>query len=234
MTCKRKPLIASFQVREGSSDEKALQEVWERNTYQKKGVVVEPGDRWLDAGANIGGFSVLAALKGAHVIALEPEPENAKLCRANAILNSVQVDLREAALGVEEGVATLNVCEHPLGLRRHSFFKKKKHSKAISVKTYSLNGLNVDCVKLNIEGAEHEILEKASFESVRKLVAEWSFDIDPSIPRLRKVVARLEGLGFSVALRNRLPEEAVWAFWPPSNFLYAVRDPLRQPSLPTF
>jgi hypothetical protein len=46
-------------------------------------------------------------------------------------------------------------------------------------------------VKLDAEGAEMPILERYAEARVKRLVFEWSFDIDPSIDRFDAVVARL-------------------------------------------
>ena len=48
--------------------------------------LLQPGDTFLDVGANIGYFSILAAAAvgdAGHVIAYEPDPENYRLLQTN-------------------------------------------------------------------------------------------------------------------------------------------------------
>ena len=46
-----------------------------------------------------------------------------------------------------------------------------------------------DYCKMDIEGAEMPILETTN-KVFKKLVYEWSFDIDPSLPRFWKVIEK--------------------------------------------
>jgi len=80
---------AEFELVDGIGDLAAVGEVWRRD-YPITPELVH-GKIVVDIGANIGAFSVLAALLGAHkVLAFEPDPENyAVLCR-NIKLNGVE------------------------------------------------------------------------------------------------------------------------------------------------
>ncbi len=75
-------LHISRQIRE--------QGIWEPYESSLVQQYLQPGDVFLDAGANIGYFTVLAAASvGAHghVYAFEPEPRNFQLLRYNVELN---------------------------------------------------------------------------------------------------------------------------------------------------
>jgi FkbM family methyltransferase len=69
--------------------------------------VLRPGDGFIDGGANIGVYAMLAASlvgPGGRVIAFEPFPTHAERLRANATLNGfAQVELRAAALTDHSG-----------------------------------------------------------------------------------------------------------------------------------
>jgi hypothetical protein len=58
---------------------------------------IQPGDRVLDIGANVGGFCIRAARLGGHVTAVEPV--SSSLLRENIRINSVSVQVIEGALG---------------------------------------------------------------------------------------------------------------------------------------
>ena len=61
------------------------------------------GTIFIDVGANIGTYSIMAASLGAEVIALEPAKDTAELLRENVALNGFSVDVIEAAAGREAG-----------------------------------------------------------------------------------------------------------------------------------
>ena len=81
--------------------------------------LIEPGDTVIDAGANIGYMTLLAAVlagPGGRVIAFEPHPALFERLRSNIqaageTLRIAPVDLRNAALGEQPGTADLIVPE---------------------------------------------------------------------------------------------------------------------------
>ncbi|MDQ2803103.1 MAG: FkbM family methyltransferase, partial [Pseudomonadota bacterium] len=74
--------------------------------------LLRPGMAVLDIGANIGYFSMLAAaLVGphGHVLAIEPNPLNARLLEASRRINGfAQVTLMQVAAGAEPGLLVLH------------------------------------------------------------------------------------------------------------------------------
>jgi len=86
--------------------------MWEWNVGALIRETLEPGDVFVDVGANTGFYTVLAAKtvgSEGHVYAIEPAPPTADLLRRNVALNDVadRVTVVEAAAGSESGVATL-------------------------------------------------------------------------------------------------------------------------------
>lgn len=82
------------------------------------------GDLLLDVGANIGVYTVYAALRHSalRVIAFEPEVANAHLLRDNIVANRVadRVDAYAVALGEREGLGTLLVQDLTPGSALHA------------------------------------------------------------------------------------------------------------------
>jgi FkbM family methyltransferase len=70
-----------------------------------------PGAVFLDAGANVGSYTVLALARGSRVIACEPDPEAMTALRRNVELNSAvdRVKTWEVALGASAGTARLTI-----------------------------------------------------------------------------------------------------------------------------
>lgn len=68
------------------------------------------GDLFLDAGANVGLYSVLMAERGAEVVAVEPDSTSLRRLRANLDLNGYHaVEVVPSALGSSEGTVRFSV-----------------------------------------------------------------------------------------------------------------------------
>lgn len=224
---KREGVSATFLVRQNTADEKAILEVWKKNSYQRKSFRVCAGDRWIDLGANIGAFSVYAARRGCQVRSYEAEPENARRCALNMTENAASPEVYNAAIvpnSFPNANITLYVRTEPMSLRRHSIYDPLRPAGTISVPAIRFNDLPLtenDAVKMNIEGAEIELLEgDLAWGSVRKFVFEYSFDKDPSIERFKNILARLRKTFSLVDCNKRLPAVANWPFYPPNIFVY--------------
>ena len=109
------PCWTDMWVREGTSDEDVLREVWIEDTYRVRGIDLRPitrdsvadayeraeplGRTVIDVGACTGIFTVMCLAYGAsHVIAVEPEPENVRLLRKNLSAYNGRVTIIDAAI----------------------------------------------------------------------------------------------------------------------------------------
>jgi FkbM family methyltransferase len=191
-----------FHMRPSTTDVQVIKEVIIRNQYSKKikngaeiiDFCVEPGDKWLDCGANIGTFSILASLRGAKVIAFEPEPTNYDLLVKNININKCKgVKTYQSALSVKNAIANLYLGSTDYQKYRHSL-RPIRGRKAIEVKVKDIRPYltKVNAVKMDIEGSEIEILETIdNWHNIRKLVFEYDFNQDPSVDRFKKVIRKL-------------------------------------------
>src|SRR5271166_6051879 len=89
ITRKKDKITGKFNIRPNTSDEKAILEVWKKNSYQRKEFQIEKGEKWIDLGSNIGAFSVYAGLRGCSVAAYEADEYNRNATANNLILNGV-------------------------------------------------------------------------------------------------------------------------------------------------
>lgn len=173
---------ATFTVRLGLEDPQArmqgvdtvtLHETWKANDYrltrdQVRGRVV------VDVGANIGGFSVLAAVYGAgRVVAVEAEPRNrAVLCEnihANRLEGRVTVEPRPVGVGTLEMVTTGGGA-----WARPSDDGVPAVSLAQLVAEHDVP--HGSMLKIDIEGSELDLLMGADPETLRRfdqIVFEW-------------------------------------------------------------
>jgi len=181
-----------YYYREGFSDKKTFEEVIGNDTYQKKGFKILPDENWMDCGGNVGAFTLLACSKGANVTVYEPDPFNCEMLEKNLKLNGFKATIKQAALVHNDTKEIILFIGNNNNVWRNSIIKKW-NNKGIKVPCLNFNeeAKNFDSCKMDIEGAEMPILENYS-HIFNKLVFEWSFDIDPSLPRFWAIIEKLQ------------------------------------------
>jgi len=181
-----------FYYRPNTSDIKTIMEVVENGCYEKRYFKIESGEHWVDLGGNIGAFTCLAISKGATVDVYEPDETHCDLIRKNLKLNGFKANIINRAVVVDE-VETISLFIGRNGNTwRNSLLKDwgfgKKEVKTIKIS----NILNKNhCCKMDIEGFEMPIIESLN-DRFKKLVFEWSFDIDNNIDRYRAASIKME------------------------------------------
>ncbi|HEV2034870.1 MAG TPA: FkbM family methyltransferase [Candidatus Dormibacteraeota bacterium] len=121
-----------------------------------------PGRGWtvVDAGANVGTYSLQQAVRGAAVHAFEPNPVCCERLRRAANANGVKVAITRAALGAREGTAVLQ-----FGTARSTEAKVAESGQGVEVRLIPLDGVvigHVDLMKIDVEFAEVEVLKGAT------------------------------------------------------------------------
>lgn len=117
---------------------------------------LKPGELFVDVGANVGYFSLLAAKLGGRVIAFEPNPECRAVFAHNIALNGFRnIDVRATGIADRRGQDVLHV-ESEENLGAGSLKSVGGNSFAVEVDTLDgqLAGESPAIVKLDIEGAE--------------------------------------------------------------------------------
>lgn len=124
--------------------------------------MLKKGDTVLDAGANIGYYTLIFAdLVGpkGRVYAFEPDPENFAILKKNIAINNYKnVELINAAVADKTGA--INFFHDSRSTAAHRVFKEDKNEKAIRVKVVTLDNyfsrksLKIDLIKFDIQGAE--------------------------------------------------------------------------------
>jgi FkbM family methyltransferase len=180
----------NFYHREGFSDLKTFNEVIGNKTYLKKGMTINKGEKWMDCGGNVGAFALLACSKGAKVTIYEPDPFNCKMIERNLKLNNFDAEIKQAALVHNDTKEIILFIGNNGNVWRNSIVKKW-NNKGIKVPclNFDLEAENFNCCKMDIEGAEMPILENTN-KVFKKLVYEWSFDIDGSLPRFWNIIEK--------------------------------------------
>lgn len=156
----------------------------------------------VDAGAHVGLFALMAGAYASRVVALEPNPFNFALLNLN-ILKNTPSPIKGLQLGLWTHVGELELAQSG-DSGSGSFVREGGIHYCVSTTTLDdlLADLDtVDLLKLDIEGAEFEVLNQASEGALRKvrcIVAELhqigAVDKRPGLSK------RLQSLGFDVQL----------------------------------
>ena len=190
-----------FTTRVNSFDAVVLYEIWKNRCYQA--AQIKKNDIVVDIGAHIGGYAVWADKLGAKVIAYEPLPSNYQLLLKNIKLNkSENIKSHNVAVSSKTGEITLHV-EKRIGLS--SIYPSA--TETITVPSIGLHEIftsnkfrKISLLKMDVEGAEYDILLHARTEDLQKietLIIEYHdfFDHGHSKAELK---ALLQNNGFSV------------------------------------
>lgn len=169
-----------------------LRKAWAEGYLTAITAMLKPGDLAVDCGANMGVVSERLAATGADVVAFEPDPFAFKTLEQK-FANLPNVTLINAAVGVGSGTVRLmradNFGDNPEGASVKSTIldggRRIDAENAVEVPLIDFPGWVADQVKargevafikMDIEGAELDILEKMDaerlFQNVRCLVAE--------------------------------------------------------------
>jgi FkbM family methyltransferase len=215
-----------FYVRPNTSDEKTIDEVVNNNTYEKKGIKIQPKEHWIDLGGNIGAFSVIAYSKGATVQTYEPDPISYQLLIENLKLNGFPTNnvYNKAVVCDDRKTAFLN-------LSKTNQFWRNSIERSLGggfVEVECINFKNAirsgNCVKMDIEGSEMPIIEAYDIPDIRKMIFEWSFDIDGSLTRYRNAITSIKKYFKQV---NHTEYNAKYDYWqkswfPPCTNVYCI------------
>ncbi len=174
--------------------------------------LISSGDTIIDVGAHIGWYSLNAAQKVKNkglVVAFEPNPHCVQELKKNLRLNQFQnVRIEQTALANKNGKLNFWLGDDMVGsLIRHNtqnltrFPVKKIVVKAQKLDSYCLTHKiqNVKLIKVDVEGAEAEVLFGAR-QTLKRFSPHLIVEVYSSDPRgkkqRRKLIKYLAGLGY--------------------------------------
>ena len=126
---------------------------------------LRPDDLFIDIGANIGSYTVLAAgVAGAKCISIEPVPQTFELLKKNIAINNLFDKVTPLNIGIGSQKTTLSFTKN-LDVVNHVILHKpgEQVEESISVSCKSLDLLLADqqspsLLKIDVEGFEQEVI----------------------------------------------------------------------------
>lgn len=114
---------------------------------------------YVDVGANIGAYALLAAQMGCNVIAFEPDPRNREALERNIATNAFSnVDVRSAAVGAAPAELVLHLRDDDPTQTSAATDCASTQSLTVPVERLDDLTLRVDVVKVDVEGWEGQVL----------------------------------------------------------------------------
>jgi FkbM family methyltransferase len=182
----------------------AWDDIFVNRSYETR--VAAGAEPWLvDAGANIGLAALFWKWRYGHFryLGFEPDPRVAECCRENLRAWEIDGELIEAAVAGTLGWRTFQSEGADAGRLLPAGAEGPHASAKVAVKRLS-NCLPavVDLLKIDIEGAEGEVLQDIApcLERIRALFVEWHSQVGR--PGLGVALARLEAAGFDCYLHT--------------------------------
>lgn len=176
---------------------------------------------FFDVGANIGLYSVYAAMKGAKVVAFEPEAQNYAELNKNILLNNVSDRVRALCLALSEKqkIDSLHVANLLAGAALSSFeeavdWRGRKFSAVFKqgAISYSLDEFIRTFpeffprhLKIDVDGAEARIVAGAEGTLRDKRLRSVLIELCDSLDADAEIGKELQTYGFRLVSKNKSP-----------------------------
>jgi len=215
-----------FRYRDNKFDSAASMyyEIFKDLTYNFKECKINKDDVVLDIGANIGVFSRYAIANGAKdVYSFEPIKENYDLLEKNS--DGFPVVSFNYAISNKNGTENFHIDSTEGG---HTILDKDPNNSRTKeireIGCYTIDYLfeeswiphKIDFMKIDVEGAEIQVLEGISDENLKKIdkiVMEWHRFLFDDKNLLDKIINRLYSIGFQFYIDYNSSDLDIIYFW---------------------
>lgn len=192
----------------------------------------------FDCGANIGMATLFFKwlFPRSRVTAFEPDPATFQVLQQNISGNHLaEVSAHNVALWSEDGAVPFYVPDDQAGSLLMSTVRARNQGKQIMVPSEKLSDYidePVDFLKLDVEGAEYQVIsdlvQSGKIKKVQQMVVEYHHNISTETSRLGVFLSMLENSGFSyqidsrispIAQHNRFQDVLLYAYRQDSAFV---------------
>ena len=196
-----------LSLRVKGDDDGVAREIFEKHIYEKT-FAPQPGDIVVDAGANIGCFSLQAARRvgaAGRVFSFEPTRENFEMLRRNISLNNTKnIVPKRLALGDAENETEIGIYERS-GDSSIFYSKRSPPKRTESVTVTTIDACKFDrlnFLKLDTEGYEMRILRGARI-TLDKFHPVIAGEAHPGFSESGEAILEyLEELGYTGTVEN--------------------------------
>lgn len=183
---------------------------WEEHVGQAIDEHLRPGWTFLDIGAHVGYFSLIAARKGNPVIAVEPNPDYVEIAWRNAAINGVSnLALHQIAVGDYTGHGYLKRDERFDNNPAASYLAESGEEEVwVRRLTDILGDQRPEFIKLDIEGLEYRVLKDSPeiLDAAKAVIVEVGTEMcDRYQNTIADVIELLRAHGFGVTFVNGEP-----------------------------
>lgn len=190
-----------IKLRPDTDDLRIVKSNFVKKNYTRDFVPITKDSIVVDVGAHIGSFSIMAAKSAYKVLAFEPEPNNYRMLKKNMERNHLKnMSIFEMAVSGISGYHDIYTYQGGSSADYSLYKRGITNIKTGRIPTISVEDIirredlpRIDFLKLDCEGAEHDILRNISFETAAKIlgIAMETHSVPP---------------GFSIDIPNRLRE----------------------------
>ncbi len=185
-------------------------EIFIDQVYLPNGWSINVDDVIVDIGANIGIFSIFAALKTKNkIFAFEPFPENFEFLKHNIKRNNLNnISVNCLAVSDKDGTEKLYISEISGGHLLFDHNKKGELNRYVEVPSKTLETIikenslkKINFLKMDCEGSEGQILNatpSSCFEIIEKIAIEFHDNV--SSLNHDEIINLLENCGFNCSL----------------------------------
>lgn len=122
--------------------------------------LLRPGDMFIDVGANVGAYTILAASMGAKIISIEPSSHAYRWLKKNIALNRiVDIETINAAVGSREGEISFTKNHDAVNRVAN---EEDAETETVQLKTLDSIASSAALIKIDVEGYELEALKGAT------------------------------------------------------------------------
>lgn len=182
--------------------------------------LLQPGDRFVDIGANIGMISLLAARlvsKEGHVDSFEPNPETLRLLREAIERNAIDhIEVYPVGLADQAGHLTLRLSSEHSGTATLAAVSEESTVKTFEVEVNVADEVlledsrSIRMIKIDVEGFEVSVLngltrtiERDRPFIITEFVAEQFEDAEASYAAMQALLAPLGFRAYGIGTRRR-------------------------------
>ncbi len=207
-----------IRLRPNTDDLRIVRSNLIKKNYMKDFLPITKDSIVVDVGAHIGSFAIMAARNAQKVVAFEPEPSNYQMLKKNMEINHLEnMSAFEMAVSGMTGYRDIYTYEGGSSADYSLYESGIMNVKKGRISTISLDDIiqreglpRIDFLKLDCEGAEHDILRNMSFETARKIMG-ITMERHVAPPEVSiDIPLRLKEFGFQVKMS-------------PNGYLYATR-----------